>query len=83
MLACGTESEKRRATFTVLCALRGWADFDAATLWWVTQTASLLARVEGRPAFGEALNLLAALRLARPEGPAAPRRWPDLPAGLN
>jgi hypothetical protein len=83
MLACGTEIERRRATFTILRVLRGWSDFDDATLWWVTGTAALLARAEGRPAFGEALDLLAAMRPARPGSAGAPCRRLDRPARLN
>ncbi len=83
MVASGTEIERRQATFTVLRVLKGWSDVDDTTLWWVTRTAALLALAEGRPAFGEALDLLAAMRPARPGSAGAPCRRLDRPARLN
>ena len=80
MVACGRDMERRRATFTVLRVLPGWAGVDDATLWWVTRTAALLALAEGRPAFGEALDLLAAMRPARGASADLPRRRFTAPA---
>ncbi len=77
------ERDGRQTAFAVLSALLAWADFDAATLWWVARAASHLARTGGRPVFGEALDLLDAMRQARQDPPTAPSRWPDPSERLN
>lgn len=53
-----------RLTLAVLRALLVWGDPDYASLWWIARCASVLSRTEMRSAFGEALDLVAAIRLA-------------------
>jgi len=62
------DTQRRRTTFAVLNVLAEWSEFDTVTLWWISRAASLLSRTQGRPAFGEALDLLEALRLSRTQG---------------
>ena len=77
------EPDRRPTAVAVLSALLAWADFDAATLWWVARAASHLSRAGGRPVFGEALDLLDAMRQARGEEPADPGRRPAPSERLN
>jgi len=64
MAATVSTRQRMRITLAVLRALLAWRDLDYVSLWWIARCASTLSRTEMRSAFGEALDLVAAIRLA-------------------
>jgi len=64
MVAAISERDRMRLTLAVLRALLMWDDVDYVSLWWIARCASDLSRTEMRSAFGEALDLVAAIRPA-------------------
>jgi len=53
-----------RLTLAVLRALLMSDNLDYVSLWWIARCASILSRTRMRSAFGEALDLVAAIRPA-------------------
>ncbi len=74
MAAAISGNQRMRLTLAVLRALLMWGDLDYVSLWWIARCASALSRTEMRSAFSEALDLVAAIRLAEANTEAAGAR---------